>query len=79
MDQEMEAQLVELADIGQIAEFTRSQLAGLGTLAERISRRGISRPDDLEVADFSVFGAQLADNTNAKLQKLFAFISSFCM
>ena len=78
MDPKSEEQLTTLSNLSDnVTELNRQEFSGLGALAERICRRGISRRDDLEVADFTLFEEKLKNyDMNTLLRQLIFFISS---
>lgn len=76
MDSQAEEKLSELIDLVSVSELTREQFAGIGALAERIGRSGISRRDDLELADFDLLHKKMSYLEMSQfLRRLFLFIS----
>ena len=76
MDSQAEEKLSELIDLVSVSELTREQFAGIGALAERIGRSGISRRDDLELADFDLLHKKMPYLEMSQfLRRLFLFIS----
>ncbi|XP_046655356.1 uncharacterized protein LOC124348970 isoform X2 [Daphnia pulicaria] len=76
LDSQAEEKLSELIDLVSVSELTREQFAGIGALAERIGRSGISRRDDLELADFDLLHKKMSYLEMSQfLRRLFLFIS----
>lgn len=76
LDPAAEENLTELVDLASITELSREQFAGIGALAERIGRRGISRRDDLEVSDFNILQQKLPYlEMGESLRRLFLYIT----
>ncbi len=76
MDSQAEEKLSQLTDLVSFSELTREQFAGIGALAERIGRSGISRRDDLELTDFNLLHKKMSYlEMSQLLRNLFMFIS----
>lgn len=75
MDHSAEETLSSLAHLTGVAELSMHEFAGIGALAERIGRRGISQRDDLEVADFDLLQQKINYlEMSPNLRELFFFI-----
>ena len=76
LDSQAEEKLAELIDLVSFSELTRDEFAGIGALAERIGRSGISQRDDLELADFNLLNKKMSYlEISRLLRRLFMFIS----
>lgn len=75
MDSQAEEKLSNLIDLVSVSQLSREQFAGIGALAERIGRSGISRRDDLELADFNLLHQKMTYlEMGQLLRRLFMFI-----
>ena len=75
MDRPGEEKLSSLVDLSQVEELTRQQFDGMGALAERIGRQGISQRDDLEISDFNLLQQKMSYlEMSLQLRQLFLFI-----
>lgn len=71
-----ESQFLRMVDVApEVQQLDARQFSGMGALAERIARRGISRRDDLEVADFTLFRSKLSHiQMSSNLRQLLSFL-----
>ncbi|XP_057366088.1 uncharacterized protein LOC130686945 [Daphnia carinata] len=75
LDTQAEDKLSNLIDLVSVSQLSREQFAGIGALAERIGRSGISRRDDLELADFNLLHQKMTYlEMDQLLRRLFMFI-----
>lgn len=75
LDSQAEEKLSNLIDLVSVSQLSREQFAGIGALAERIGRSGISRRDDLELADFNLLHQKMTYlEMGQLLRRLFMFI-----
>ncbi|KAI9560013.1 hypothetical protein GHT06_014023 [Daphnia sinensis] len=75
LDSQAEEKLSNLIDLVSVSQLSREQFAGIGALAERIGRSGISRRDDLELADFNLLHQKMTYlEMGQPLRQLFMFI-----
>ena len=75
LSEEAEELLLNLAGLKDVEDVNYSEFCGIGALAERIGRKGISNRDDLEIVDFNLFNQRLSYiNINPSLNRLLTFI-----
>ena len=75
LNQQAEELLVSLVNLEADKDINLVQFSGIGALAERIGRAGISRRDDLEVVDFNLLKRRFSHvDINPSLYRLLTFI-----
>lgn len=75
LDSQAEEKLSNLINLVSVSQLSREQFAGIGALAERIGRSGVSRRDDLELADFNLLHQKMSYlGMGQFLRRLFKFI-----
>jgi len=75
LSEEAEQLLLNLTDMKDAENLNYMQFCGIGALAERIGREGISHRDDLEIVDFNLLKQRFSYiDTNPKLCQLLTFI-----
>ena len=73
--EELLLSLTILKDVEDVTDVNYPQFCGIGALAERIGREGVSHRDDLEIVDFNLLKQRFSYiDINPSLYQLLAFI-----